>query len=110
MQKATTNSQRQGSIHRHLAFICRLSIEYKIIRHCQNHTEFGTHGLDYDKLNIKVAPSTTAEMWVEFSGETLLVVRAPFNYTKEYRINRIPYSERDTIKMVLNGVVLYKKN
>ena len=63
---------------------------------------------DYEKLNIMVTPKMIKGMLVEFKGDSILTVIDPFNYAIEYKINKIPYLESDTFKMILNGVVMKK--
>jgi hypothetical protein len=64
---------------------------------------------DFSRLNIKVAPAFIKEMIVEFRGDSILLVRKPLNFAKEYLINRSPYQEGDTSKLVLNGVMFIKQ-
>ncbi len=63
---------------------------------------------DYNKLNIKVAPPFIANMHVEFFGDSVLQIVKPLYYAKQYRIDKNPYLENDTSKLVLNGVLFFK--
>ena len=64
---------------------------------------------DFTKLNIAVAPPFIKEMFVEFKGDSNLLVAKPLYFAKEYLINKSPYQEGDTSKLVLNGVVFIKQ-
>ena len=64
---------------------------------------------DFSRLNIKVAPTFIKEMIVEFKGDSILLVKKPLYFAKEYLINKSPYQEGDTLKLVLNGVILIKQ-
>lgn len=64
---------------------------------------------DYNKLNIKVAPLVITDMLVEFIGDSVLSVSKPLNYAKEYIIDKNPYQDNDTSRLVLNGVVFIKQ-
>jgi len=63
---------------------------------------------DYNKLNIQVAPKVTEEMFVQFRGDSVLLVRKPLYYAKEYHIDKSPYQVGDTSRMIINGVMLTK--
>ena len=67
-----------------------------------------THEPDFNKLNIQVAPAVTEEMFVQFKGDSVLVVRKPLYYAKEYHIDKSPYQDGDTLRMIINGVMLTK--
>ena len=72
-------------------------------------TQIGnTHDPDFNKLNIQVAPTVTEEMFVHFKGDSVLVVRKPLYYAKEYHIDKSPYQDGDTTRMIINGVMLTK--
>jgi D-Tyr-tRNAtyr deacylase len=64
---------------------------------------------DYDKLCIKVGPRNIEEMQVKLLGGDVLEVAKPTLYAKTYKIDRPPYQDGDSIKMVLNGVTLIKQ-
>ena len=64
---------------------------------------------EYDKLNIKVAPLFIKDMIVEFKGDSVLSFAKPMTYAKEYTINKNPYTDGDTTKLVLNGVIFIKQ-
>jgi hypothetical protein len=63
---------------------------------------------DYNKLNIKVALPFIANMHVEFFGDSVLQIVKPLYYGKQYRIDKNPYLENDTSKLVLNGIIFFK--
>jgi len=63
---------------------------------------------DFNKLNIQVAPIVTEEMFVQFKGDSVLLVRKPLYYAKEYHIDKSPYQDGDTTRMIINGVMLTK--
>jgi hypothetical protein len=63
---------------------------------------------DYNKLNIKVAPPFITDMLVEFIGDSVLSIAKPLNYAKEYIIDKNPYQDNDTSKLILNGVIFFK--
>jgi hypothetical protein len=66
-------------------------------------------GVEYESLNIKVAPSHIRGANVEFQGDsTLCVVRSGY-YAREYAIDTFPYADSNTYKMVLNGILLEKE-
>lgn len=72
-------------------------------------TQIGnTQDPDFNKLNIPVAPTVTEEMFVHFKGDSVLVVRKPLYYAKEYHIDKSPYQDGDTSRMIINGVMLTK--
>jgi len=64
---------------------------------------------DFDTLNIKVAPPIIEDIRIEFKGDSILMVIKPLVYAKEFRIDRYPYRDEDTSKIVLNGVTLIRK-
>jgi hypothetical protein len=45
---------------------------------------------------------------VFFKGDSLLNLSDPFNMFRSYKINRLPYRDSSTFKMILNGVTLTK--
>lgn len=47
---------------------------------------------------------------IEFIGDTILHIKKPYHSGKEYQINKSPFYDADTMKMVLNGVTLRKYN
>jgi len=63
---------------------------------------------DNSKLNIGIAPDYAMGMFVGFKADSILIIRKPKVRAREYRIDRNPYTDGDTMKMVLNGVVLIK--
>ncbi len=64
---------------------------------------------DNMKLIIGIAPDYAYDMLVGFRDDTVLIIRKPTIRAREYKIDRKPYSDGDTMKMVLNGVVLIKQ-
>jgi len=64
---------------------------------------------DDNKLNIGVTPEYSKDMLVEFSGDSLLIIRQPTVRAREYHINKNPYQDGDTCRMILNGVLLIKQ-
>jgi hypothetical protein len=64
---------------------------------------------DNSKLNIGIAPDYAMGMLVGFIGDSILIISKPTVRAREYRIDRNPYSDWDTVKMVLNGEVLIKQ-
>lgn len=63
----------------------------------------------YENLNIKVAPSHITDLRVYFPGDSILAIRRPGYYAREYKIDKYPYQDSSRYKMVLNGVMLIKK-
>jgi hypothetical protein len=63
---------------------------------------------DYNKLNIKVAGPFITDMLVEFIGDSVLSISKPLIYAKEYIIDKTPYQDNDTTKLVLNGIIFFK--
>jgi hypothetical protein len=61
------------------------------------------------KLNIGIAPDYAVGMLVGFISDSILIISKPTVRAREYRIDRNPYLDGDTVKMVLNGVVLLKQ-
>lgn len=68
-----------------------------------------SHDPDFDTLNIKVAPPIIEDIPVKFKTDSILMVIKPLAYAKEFRIDRYPYRDGDSSKIVLNGVTLIKK-
>lgn len=64
---------------------------------------------DYDKLCIKVGPRIIEGMQVKFLVGDVLELAKPTLYGRTYKIDRPPYQDGDSVKMVLNGVVLVKQ-
>jgi len=62
------------------------------------------------KLDVGVTPEYAKEMLVEFGGDSLLIIKQPTLRAREYKIDRNPYMDGDTCKMILNGVSLIKQN
>jgi hypothetical protein len=61
------------------------------------------------KLDIGVTPEFAKDMLVKFGGDTLLIIVKPQVRGREYRIDRNPYMDGDTCKMILNGVLLIRQ-
>lgn len=62
------------------------------------------------KMNIGVSPDYANGMQIKFKGDTFLTIIQPLaNIGKEYHIDRKPYIDNDTMKMILNGVILIKR-
>ena len=68
-----------------------------------------TKNPDYYKLDVGITPEYAEEMFVGFEGDSVLSLLKPQLIYKTFRIDRKPYLDRDTSKMVLNGVVLIKQ-
>jgi hypothetical protein len=66
-------------------------------------------GVDYENLNIKVAPSHIRGANVEFRGDSTLSVVKSGYYAREYRIDSPPYPDSNTYRMVLNGIIMMKE-
>jgi hypothetical protein len=65
---------------------------------------------DNMKLIIGITPEYAKDMLVGFRGDSVLIIRKPSVRAREYRIDRNPHLDGDTMKMVLNDVVLIKQN
>lgn len=65
---------------------------------------------DYTKLDVGITPEYAKKMFVGFEGDTALYLLRPRLIYKAFRIDRNPYLDGDTTRMVLNGVVLIKQN
>jgi hypothetical protein len=63
---------------------------------------------DNIKLNIGITPEYASGMLVGFRADSVLIISKPTVRAREYKIDRNPYLDGDTMKMVLNGVVLIK--
>jgi hypothetical protein len=68
------------------------------------------HNSDNMKLIIGIAITHSKDMLVAFIGDSVLIIRKPTVRARQYRIDRNPYLDGDTMKMVLNGVDLIKQN
>lgn len=64
---------------------------------------------DYNKIDPGMTPEYTKGMFVEFMGDSIMEVIKPTVRAKLYRINKSPYMEKDTCKMILNGVLFIKQ-
>jgi hypothetical protein len=63
---------------------------------------------DNAKLNIGITPEYAKGMLVGFA-DSILIISKPTVRAREYRIDRYPYLDGDTMKMIINGVVLIKQ-
>jgi hypothetical protein len=61
------------------------------------------------KLDVGVTPEFAKDMLVEFGGDSLLIIKKPRVRGREYKIDRAPFMDGDTCKMVLNGILLIKQ-
>ena len=61
------------------------------------------------KLDVGVTPEYAKEMLVEFGGDSILIIKKPTVRAREYKIDKNPYMDGDTCKMILNGVLLKKQ-
>ncbi len=64
---------------------------------------------DYERLCIKVGPKTIEGLSVTFTGSERIDVVKPGLYGRTYQIDKAPYQDGDSLKMVLNGVTLIKR-
>jgi hypothetical protein len=64
---------------------------------------------DNMKLIIGITPEYSKDMLVGFRNDSVLIISQPTVRARQYRINRNPYLDGDTMKMVLNGVSLIKQ-
>jgi hypothetical protein len=64
---------------------------------------------DYNKIDPGMTPEYSKGMFVEFRGDSIFEVIKPTVRAKIYRINKNPYMDGDTCKMVLNGVLFIKQ-
>ena len=56
-----------------------------------------------------MTPEYSKGMFVEFNSDSIFEVIKPTVRAKSYRINKNPYMDSDTCKMVLNGVLFIKQ-
>jgi hypothetical protein len=56
-----------------------------------------------------MTPEYSKGMFVEFNGDSIFEVIKPTVRAKLYRINKNPFTDGDTCKMVLNGVLFIKQ-
>lgn len=64
---------------------------------------------DNVRLYIGVAPQYAKNMLARFRGDSILLIIQPHVAGKAYKIERLPWLDGDTMKVVLNGVVLRKE-
>jgi hypothetical protein len=64
---------------------------------------------DYSKLDVGVTPEYAKKMSIGFEGDSALTLLRPQLRFTKLRIDRKPYLDKDTTKMVLNGVILIKQ-
>jgi hypothetical protein len=64
---------------------------------------------DFNKIDPGMTPEYSKGMFVEFSGDSIFEVIKPTVRAKLYRINKNPYMDGDTCKMVLNSVLFIKQ-
>ena len=64
---------------------------------------------DFAKLDVGITPQYAEKMFVGFEGDTALYLLRPQLIYKSFRIDREPYLEGDTARMILNGVLLIKQ-
>lgn len=62
-----------------------------------------------DTLIIGVTPEYAKNMLVDFRGDSILIIHQPTVRAREYHINKNPFQDGDTCKMILNGVLLIKQ-
>jgi hypothetical protein len=75
-----------------------------------NVTQIFNHQIpDCEKLDIGITPEYAKKMIVGFKGDSIFSVVKPKVRAKSYRIDRNPYTEYDTCKMVLNSVLFIKQ-
>lgn len=66
---------------------------------------------EYRKLSIRKANAVyNFGFEVEFLGDTALQLKKPYMSGRMYTVTKNPYMDADTMKMVLNGVVVRKYN
>jgi hypothetical protein len=63
---------------------------------------------DFKEIDPGLSPEYAKEMIVGFKGDSIFSVSKPKVRSKSYRIDKNPYMDGDTCKMVLNGVLLIK--
>ncbi len=64
---------------------------------------------DFDSIGIKVAPPVTEELRVQFVAPNRLDIWKTMLYGKRYRVDRPPYQDGDSVRMVLNGVTFTRR-
>jgi hypothetical protein len=64
---------------------------------------------DFNKIDPGMTPEYSKGMFVEFNGDSIFEVIKPTVRAKLYRINKNPYMDGDTCKMVLNSVLFIKQ-
>jgi len=66
---------------------------------------------DYKTLRVQRANEVyNFGFKVFFIGDSIIHIRKPYTDGKQYKINRTPYYDSDTMKMVINGVTVRKFN
>lgn len=66
---------------------------------------------EYKKLSIRKANAVyNFGFEVEFLGDTALQLSKPYMSGRMYSVNRTPFMDADTMKMILNGVTVKKYN
>jgi hypothetical protein len=68
-----------------------------------------TEDPDYIRLDVGISSEYAEKMYVGFEVDTALSLLKPQLIYKTFRIDKKPYLDGDTAKMVLNGVVLVKQ-
>jgi hypothetical protein len=63
---------------------------------------------DFNKIDPGMTPKYSKGLILEFKGDSMFSVTKPTVRSKSYRIDRNPYMDGDTCKMVLNGVLFMK--
>lgn len=64
---------------------------------------------DYEKLRLRKANAVyNFGFEVEFLGDTAINIKKPYHSGRLYRINKSPYMDADTMKMIINGVEVRK--
>ncbi len=64
---------------------------------------------DLDSIGINVAPPVTEVLSVRFTEPNGLEVGKTMLYGKRYRVDRPPYHDGDSVRMVLNGVTFTRR-
>ncbi len=66
---------------------------------------------EFDVLGIKKANAVyNFGFELEFSGDSIISIKKLYHSGRQYKIDVNPYFDADTMKMVMNGVVLRKYN